>query len=53
MKLDQWSQLAVLLLFELENKSDGKYKVVLKNDFNEAFNVQATSIFSISPVSSA
>lgn len=53
MKLDQWSQLAVLLLFKLENKSDGKYKVVLKNDFNEALNVQATSIFSISPVSSA
>lgn len=51
MKLDQWSQLAVLLLFKLENKSDGKYKVVLKNDFN--FNVQATSIFSISLVSSA
>lgn len=51
MKLDQWSQLAVLLLFKLKNKSDGKYKVVLKNDFN--FNVQATSIFSISLVSSA
>lgn len=51
MKLDQWSQLAVLLLFKIESKSDGKYKVVLKNDFN--FNGQATFIFSISLVSCA